>query len=76
MSYLARGPSSLGIGSKGHPSRESTPFSAQIVDATGGDGMSPLTVDVSKSHRVQLLTKRHAHSPGNVRFQTTPQAAP
>lgn len=40
MSYLARGPSWLGIGSKGHPSSEPTPFRQQIVIATGGDSMS------------------------------------
>jgi hypothetical protein len=44
MTYLTRGPGgTTGIGSKGHASKESTPFSAQIVDASGGDSMTYLT---------------------------------
>lgn len=41
MTYLTRGPvGTTGIGSKGHASKAPTPVRAQIVDATGGDGMS------------------------------------
>lgn len=44
MTYLTRGPGGTpGIGSKGHASREPTPFSALIVDPTGGDSMTHLT---------------------------------
>jgi hypothetical protein len=77
MTYLTRGPSLLGIGSNGHPSTEPTPFFAQIVDATGGDGMSPLSVSASRSHDMQLQMRAHAHAFTSFsRFQTTPQAAP
>jgi len=40
MTYLTRGPSLLGIGSKGHPSGEPTPFRSQTVTRSGGDSMS------------------------------------
>ncbi len=76
MTYLTRGPSSLGIVSKGHPSSEPTPFPAQIVDAAGGDGMSPLSVSAFRSHDMQFQMRGHAHAFTFSRFQTTPQAAP
>ncbi len=77
MTYLTRGPSLLGIGSKGHASGEPTPYCVQIVDATGGDSMSPLTVSATRSHAMQFLMKCHAHALTSVsRFQTTPQATP
>ncbi len=79
MTYLTRGPvGTTEIGSKGHASREPTPFFAQIVDATGGDGMSQITVTACRRGLMQSVTKpRHAHSKtSGLRFKNTPQATP
>jgi hypothetical protein len=55
MTYLTRGPSSLGIGSKGHPSGEPTPFRVQIVNASGGDSMRSLVTTTSTIPDFQTL---------------------
>jgi hypothetical protein len=55
MTYLTRGPSLLGIGSKGHPSGEPTPFCVQIVNASGGDSMRSLVTTTSTIPDFQTL---------------------
>jgi hypothetical protein len=51
MTYLTRGPGGTpGIGSKGHPSGEPTPFRAQIANAMGGDSMSLVPISTASSH--------------------------